>query len=99
MVMCNLYSWIFFPTSPLFSQNDDTGLYSYLAGVPKALLPGIGGKKILDFWWETVNMCVTAKSDPLPSKVHKGGLLLITSLIFCRRQLFTEVYLVTNADK
>ncbi|XP_054650708.1 glucuronokinase with putative uridyl pyrophosphorylase isoform X2 [Dunckerocampus dactyliophorus] len=52
-------------------KNDDTGLYSHLNGVPKALLPGIGGKKILDFWWETVNM----------------------------RQLFTEVYLVTNADK
>uniref|UniRef100_A0A671UDZ3 Glucuronokinase with putative uridyl pyrophosphorylase n=1 Tax=Sparus aurata TaxID=8175 RepID=A0A671UDZ3_SPAAU len=52
-------------------KNDDTGLYSLLRGVPKALLPGIGGKKILDFWWETVNM----------------------------RQLFTEVYLVTNADK
>ncbi|KAM9318808.1 glucuronokinase with putative uridyl pyrophosphorylase isoform 2-T2 [Pholidichthys leucotaenia] len=52
-------------------KNDDTGLYSHLSGVPKALLPGIGGKKILDFWWETVNM----------------------------RQLFTEVYLVTNADK
>uniref|UniRef100_G3NN77 Uncharacterized protein n=1 Tax=Gasterosteus aculeatus TaxID=69293 RepID=G3NN77_GASAC len=40
-------------------KNDDTGLYSQLAGVPKALLPGTGGKKILDFWWETVNMCVT----------------------------------------
>ncbi|XP_061781524.1 glucuronokinase with putative uridyl pyrophosphorylase isoform X2 [Nerophis lumbriciformis] len=53
------------------TKNDDTGLYNYLTGVPKALLPGIGGKKILDFWWETVNM----------------------------RQLFTEVYLVTNADK
>lgn len=52
-------------------KNDDTGLYSHLTGVPKALLPGIGGKKILDFWWETVNV----------------------------RQLFTEVYLVTNADK
>uniref|UniRef100_A0A8C7Z5W0 Nucleotidyl transferase domain-containing protein n=1 Tax=Oryzias sinensis TaxID=183150 RepID=A0A8C7Z5W0_9TELE len=51
--------------------NDDTGLYRHLAGVPKAMLPGIGGKKILDFWWETVNL----------------------------RQLFTEVYLVTNADK
>uniref|UniRef100_A0A3Q2CA97 Glucuronokinase with putative uridyl pyrophosphorylase n=1 Tax=Cyprinodon variegatus TaxID=28743 RepID=A0A3Q2CA97_CYPVA len=49
--------------------NDETGLYGHLTGVPKALLPGIGGKKILDFWWETVN-----------------------------RQLFTEVYLVTNAD-
>ncbi|CAL8350698.1 unnamed protein product [Lota lota] len=52
-------------------KNDDTGLYGHLAGVPKALLPGIGGKKVLDFWWETVNT----------------------------RQLFTEVYLVTNADK
>ncbi|XP_038829731.1 glucuronokinase with putative uridyl pyrophosphorylase isoform X1 [Salvelinus namaycush] len=52
-------------------KNDVTGLYGQLTGVPKALLPGIGGKKILDFWWETVNM----------------------------RQLFSEVYLVTNADK
>ncbi|XP_008423351.1 glucuronokinase with putative uridyl pyrophosphorylase [Poecilia reticulata] len=52
-------------------KNDNTGLYSHLTGVPKALLPGTGGKKILDFWWETVNV----------------------------RQLFTEVYLVTNADK
>lgn len=52
-------------------KNDFTGLYSHLTGVPKALLPGVGGKKILDFWWETVNM----------------------------RQLFSEVYLVTNADK
>lgn len=43
------------------SQNDSTGLYSHLAGVPKALLPGIGGKKILDFWWETVNMCVSSE--------------------------------------
>ncbi|XP_051934888.1 glucuronokinase with putative uridyl pyrophosphorylase isoform X1 [Hippocampus zosterae] len=52
-------------------QNDDTGMYSHLIGVPKTLLPGIGGKKILDFWWKTINL----------------------------RQLFTEVYLVTNADK
>ncbi|XP_036393195.1 glucuronokinase with putative uridyl pyrophosphorylase [Megalops cyprinoides] len=52
-------------------KNDGTGLYSHLVGVPKALLPGVGGKKILDFWWETVNT----------------------------RQLFSEVYLVTNADK
>uniref|UniRef100_A0A4W5JTW5 Glucuronokinase with putative uridyl pyrophosphorylase n=1 Tax=Hucho hucho TaxID=62062 RepID=A0A4W5JTW5_9TELE len=52
-------------------KNDVTGLYGHLTGVPKALLPGIGGKKILDFWWETVNT----------------------------RQLFSEVYLVTNADK
>ncbi|XP_078389149.1 glucuronokinase with putative uridyl pyrophosphorylase isoform X4 [Cetorhinus maximus] len=52
-------------------KNEATGLYSHLVGIPKALLPGIGGKKILDFWWEVVNM----------------------------RQLFSEVYLVTNADK
>lgn len=41
------------------TQNDDTGLYTHLTGVPKALLPGTGGKKILDFWWETVNTYVT----------------------------------------
>lgn len=52
-------------------KNDVSGLYAHLTGVPKALLPGVGGKKILDFWWEAVNT----------------------------RQLFSEVYLVTNADK
>ncbi|KAJ1175301.1 hypothetical protein NDU88_000589 [Pleurodeles waltl] len=52
-------------------KNDSTGLYSYLEGVPKALLPGVGRKKILDFWWKVVN----------------------------KRRLFSEVYLVTNADK
>uniref|UniRef100_A0A672KEB4 Glucuronokinase 1-like n=1 Tax=Sinocyclocheilus grahami TaxID=75366 RepID=A0A672KEB4_SINGR len=52
-------------------KSDVTGLHAHLTGVPKALLPGVGGKKILDFWWETVNT----------------------------RQLFSEVYLVTNADK
>uniref|UniRef100_A0A9J8CE35 Glucuronokinase with putative uridyl pyrophosphorylase n=1 Tax=Cyprinus carpio carpio TaxID=630221 RepID=A0A9J8CE35_CYPCA len=55
----------------LHHKSDVTGLYAHLTGVPKALLPGVGGKKILDFWWETVNT----------------------------RQLFSEVYLVTNADK
>ncbi|XP_059494967.1 glucuronokinase with putative uridyl pyrophosphorylase [Stegostoma tigrinum] len=52
-------------------KNEATGLYSHLVGIPKALLPGVGGKKILDFWWEVVNI----------------------------RQLFSDVYLVTNADK
>ncbi|XP_069803268.1 uncharacterized protein [Dendropsophus ebraccatus] len=52
-------------------KNDRSGLYSFLEDVPKALLPGVGGKKILDYWWKAVNT----------------------------RQLFSEVYLVTNADK
>ncbi|XP_063293094.1 uncharacterized protein LOC134578052 isoform X2 [Pelobates fuscus] len=52
-------------------KNDQSGLYDILEDVPKALLPGVGGKKILDFWWKAVNV----------------------------RQLFSEVYLVTNADK
>ncbi|XP_053307343.1 uncharacterized protein LOC128469553 [Spea bombifrons] len=52
-------------------KNDQSGLYAFLEDVPKALLPGVGGKKILDFWWKAVNT----------------------------RQLFSEVYLVTNADK
>ncbi|XP_071488373.1 uncharacterized protein [Diadema antillarum] len=52
-------------------KTDLSGKYSSLEGVPKALLPGVGGRKILDFWWDAINM----------------------------RQLFKEVYLVTNADK
>lgn len=53
---------------PPAPQNDSTGFYSHLAGVPKALLPGVGGKKILDFWWETVNMCVSSQAA-LPCSV------------------------------
>ncbi|XP_065833814.1 uncharacterized protein [Oscarella lobularis] len=52
-------------------KNDRTGHYEDLRGVPKALLPGVGGTKILDLWWAAINT---------------------------RRQ-FSEVYLVTNADK
>ncbi|XP_071842804.1 uncharacterized protein [Apostichopus japonicus] len=52
-------------------KNEASGRYSNLEGVPKALLPGVGGKKLLDFWWAAVNT----------------------------RQVFNEVYLVTNADK
>ncbi|XP_022111077.1 uncharacterized protein LOC110990394 [Acanthaster planci] len=52
-------------------KNDVSGRYSSLEGVPKSLLPGVGGKRILDFWWEAINT----------------------------RQVFSDVYLVTNADK
>ena len=32
------------------------GSHAHLEGVPKALLPGVGGggKRILDFWWDMV---------------------------------------------
>ncbi|XP_023345384.1 glucuronokinase 1 [Eurytemora carolleeae] len=50
---------------------DRSGKYSHLEGVPKALYPGVGGKKILDYWWDIIKS----------------------------RQLFSEVFLVTNADK
>jgi glucuronokinase len=39
-----------------YFQNDKTGAFSHLQGVPKALLPGVGGKKILDFWWDVINV-------------------------------------------
>ena len=42
-----------------------------LVGVPKALLPGVNGKKILDSWWCCLN----------------------------QKNIFSDVYLVTNADK
>ena len=42
-----------------------------ILGVPKALLPGVGGKKILDYWWDIIKS----------------------------RQLFSQVFLVCNADK
>ena len=45
--------------------------YNHLAGIPKALLPGVDGLKILDYWWRLVKV----------------------------RHLFSDVFLVTNADK
>eukprot|EP00128_Syssomonas_multiformis_P012275 Colp12_sorted_trinity150504_noHs@6574 len=50
---------------------DTSGKYADLVGVPKALLPGLQGKPILDLWWEAMNV----------------------------RQLFSDIYIVTNADK
>ena len=45
--------------------------YKHLSGIPKALLPGVAGLKILDYWWRLVKV----------------------------RHLFSDVFLVTNADK
>ena len=52
-------------------RNDVTGQFSHLEGTPKALLPGVGGKRILDYWWDLIK----------------------------NRQLFSQVFLVCNADK
>lgn len=38
----------------LETEIKDSSEYSHLAGVPKALLPGVGGKRILDYWWEAL---------------------------------------------
>lgn len=69
MCKTRVFSHIVYSPS-LLTQNDDTGLYSHLTGVPKALLPGIRGKKILDFWWETVKMCVKVANDPHINMSH-----------------------------
>jgi glucuronokinase len=52
-------------------RSDISGQFAHLEGVPKALLPGVGGKRILDYWWDIIK----------------------------NRQLFSQVYLVCNADK
>uniref|UniRef100_A0A8C1CB42 Glucuronokinase with putative uridyl pyrophosphorylase n=2 Tax=Cyprinus carpio TaxID=7962 RepID=A0A8C1CB42_CYPCA len=63
-------------------KSDVTGLYAHLTGVPKALLPGVGGKKILDFWWETVNTYkhyerwATANDFPVENVVNDGSTTL-----------------------
>ncbi len=33
---------------------DETGSYVHLEGVPKALMPGVGGKRLLDYWWDII---------------------------------------------
>lgn len=35
-------------------RGDLTGQFCHLEGVPKALLPGVGGKRILDYWWDII---------------------------------------------
>ncbi|XP_043195187.1 glucuronokinase 1-like [Amphibalanus amphitrite] len=52
-------------------REETSDQFRHLEGVPKALLPGVGGKRILDYWWNAIKT----------------------------RQLFSDVYLVTNADK
>lgn len=52
-------------------EADESGQFLHLQGTPKALLPGVGGKKILDYWWDIIK----------------------------NRQLFSQVFLVCNADK
>ena len=146
--------------------------HKHLDGVPKALLPGVGGKRLLDFWWEAIKTfvvvavvvvvvvvkagssqlclcdtsCISCDSyiymyirllyvfsfdlvvvhiffsymnllefwlylQKLPKSVncwvwkqtrttctlHRGPNVVL--FVCCRRQLFNEVYLVTNADK
>ena len=39
-------------------QNSTNVKYHDLVGVPKALLPGIGKKKIIDSWWAVLKMYV-----------------------------------------
>ena len=33
-------------------RNAESEKYRHLEGVPKALLPGVNGKRILDHWWD-----------------------------------------------
>ena len=33
---------------------NESSRFEHLEGVPKALLPGVGGKKILDYWWQII---------------------------------------------
>uniref|UniRef100_A0AAR2K863 Glucuronokinase with putative uridyl pyrophosphorylase n=1 Tax=Pygocentrus nattereri TaxID=42514 RepID=A0AAR2K863_PYGNA len=74
--------------SSSFWKNDVTGLYGHLAGVPKALLPGVGGKKILDFcltfichWKRDVlykhyERWATANDFPVENVVNDGSTTL-----------------------
>ena len=57
-------------------KSDESGKYFHLEGVPKALLPGVRGKTILDYWWDII------KNRQLFSEVIKfrsplKGILLI----------------------
>jgi hypothetical protein len=35
-------------------RSDDSGKYAHLEGVPKALMPSVDGKRILDHWWDLI---------------------------------------------
>ena len=53
---CNYFCYLCFVGVNLLQ---DSYPHQHLAGVPKALLPGVGGKRILDFWWEAIKTYVT----------------------------------------
>jgi len=42
--------------SPLLCQASTDLQFQDLEGIPKALLPGLAGKRIIDYWWQAVNM-------------------------------------------
>ena len=77
------------------TQEHTSGRYGELIGIPKALLPARpvssmrDGECILDCWWNALKRCVI-KPCMMPHP------LIILSI---SRQQFSEVYLVTNADK
>ena len=72
-------------------QEDDTRKYNHLIGIPKALLPARpdNGETILDYWWNALKRY-------LSDHTHDHAL---TTPLSSSRQQFSEVYLVTNADK
>jgi glucuronokinase len=43
----------------------ESSRFGHLEGVPKALLPAVGGKRILDYWWAII------KNRQLFSQVNK----------------------------
>ncbi|CAL4069800.1 unnamed protein product [Meganyctiphanes norvegica] len=52
-------------------EEDTSGKYEHLRGVPKALLPGPGGKKILDYWWDAIKMRQLFKTVYLVTNADK----------------------------
>uniref|UniRef100_UPI00398F56EA glucuronokinase with putative uridyl pyrophosphorylase isoform X2 n=1 Tax=Pristiophorus japonicus TaxID=55135 RepID=UPI00398F56EA len=92
-------------------KNEATGLYSHLEGIPKALLPGVGGKMILDFWWEVVNMYkyyerwATAHDFPVENIINDGSTTSKTQLgavadleLVVRSKRFSDNVMVVAGD-
>eukprot|EP00094_Tigriopus_californicus_P010415 TCALIF_10047-PA protein Name:"Similar to GLCAK2 Probable glucuronokinase 2 (Arabidopsis thaliana)" AED:0.09 eAED:0.09 QI:195/0.5/0.6/1/0.75/0.8/5/28/500 len=77
-------------------KQDISGRYVHLEGVPKALLPGVGGKKILDSWWELIKhrqifneLCLKVK------KIRNQPIMVIAGDILFQDQKF-DLAQVTN---
>ncbi len=88
----------------LLPQDDSTGMYDHLIGIPKALLParpGVNGDTILDCWWNALKRCVcTCACSPysLPPSLPPSVSMVTCQSSAIQRGLFSHQCSQVSAD-